>query len=93
MIGSGSSAVVRFKSETPWQPLKRMMSRHMVQRMNVCRRNRDALTALGKKRKWRKVIENWWAGWDLNPGPYVGTRQIKKDTLEEPAERSPNGLR
>jgi hypothetical protein len=62
MIGDGGSADVRSKSETPWHPLKRMMSRHMVQRMDVCRRNRDALTALGKKRNWRRAFEYWWAG-------------------------------
>jgi hypothetical protein len=62
MIGVGGSAVVRSKSDTPWQPLKRMMSRQTIQRMDVCRRNVDVLTALGEKRKWRRAIENWWAG-------------------------------
>ena len=45
------------------------MSRQTIQRMDVCRRNVDVLTELGEKRKWRKAIENWWAGWDLNPDP------------------------
>ena len=55
----GASTVGRSRRNTPWQPLRRIVSRQTVQRMDICRRKVNALTELGEKWKGKKGIENW----------------------------------
>lgn len=43
----------------PWQPLRRIVSRQTIQRMDICRRNVNALAELGKNKKGRGDIENF----------------------------------
>lgn len=83
MTEGGTSAVFRSNSDTLWQPLKRIVSRQTIQRMDVCRRQEDALTEIGEK-KLRRAIENWGTDCGSNPGlSLVREQQTHKESHTE----------
>jgi hypothetical protein len=58
MMDGRASAVGRSNSDTLWQPLRRIVSKQTVQRMDICRRNVIALTGLEEMRR-KRGLENW----------------------------------